>query len=125
MNVEGSTIEAAQAAPPHPPRLPFVLSIGITGHRIEALPEDAVETIVERLGTALGELKARASARYDRERGGFADAPPRILVVPGSIVVSATTSVSASNEVALRLSTGNGQCSDWRLIDPPSMHSSS
>lgn len=79
--MEGSTIEAAQAAPPHPPRLPFVLSIGITGHRIEALPEDAVETIVERLGTALGELKARAIALYDRERSCFADAPPRILFV--------------------------------------------
>jgi hypothetical protein len=56
-----SGFDAMDVAAAHPPRLPFVLSIGITGHRIEALHEAAVETIVERIGTALVELKARAA----------------------------------------------------------------
>jgi len=81
VNVESSTIEAAQAAAPHPPRLPFVLCVGITGHRIEALPDDAAETIIERMGTALVELKARAADLHHRERGCFADCEPRLLFV--------------------------------------------
>jgi hypothetical protein len=81
VNVEGSAIEAAHAAAANPPRLPFVLSVGITGHRIEALPEDAVETIVERIGAALVELKARAADLHQRERSIFADLPPRMVFV--------------------------------------------
>lgn len=66
----------------HPPRLPFVLSVGITGHRIEALPEDAVETIVERIRAALVELKAGALDLYRRERHFFSEtAEPRLLFV--------------------------------------------
>lgn len=82
MNVESSSIEAAQAAGgAHPPRLPFVLSVGITGHRIEALPKEAVQTIVERIGATLVQLKAGALDLYERERGLFTDAPPRLLFV--------------------------------------------
>ncbi len=58
-----------------------MLSVGITGHRVEALPEGALETIVERLGTALVEIKARAVNLYEREAGCFADCPPRMLFV--------------------------------------------
>lgn len=65
----------------HPPRLPFVLCVGITGHRIEALPDEAVETVIERLGTALVELKAQALELHLRERAIFADCPPRMLFV--------------------------------------------
>ena len=81
MNVESSLIEAAEAATVHPPRLPFVLTVGITGHRIEALPAEAVETIIERIGKALVELKARAGELYERERACFADCPPRMAFV--------------------------------------------
>ena len=82
MNVESSTIEAAQAAGgAHPPRLPFVLSIGITGHRIEALPKEAVQTIIDRIGATLVQFKAGALELYERERTLFADTPPRLLFV--------------------------------------------
>jgi hypothetical protein len=82
VNVESGTIEAAKAAGgAHPPRLPFVLSVGITGHRIEALPGEAVETIVDRIGATLVQLKAGACALYEQERQLFADAPPRLLFV--------------------------------------------
>jgi len=81
MNVESSSIEAAQEAAAHPPRLPFVLSVGITGHRIEALPNEAVETIIERIGATLAHLKAGALDLYARERSLFSDDPPRLLFV--------------------------------------------
>lgn len=82
MNVGSSSIEAAQAAAgAHPPRLPFVLSVGITGHRIEALPNEAVETIVERIGATLAHFKAGALDLYNRERSLFSDDPPRLLFV--------------------------------------------
>ena len=83
MNVAPSSIEAVEAAAEvnHPPRLPFVLSVGITGHRIEALPEEAVQTITERLASTLLQLKAGALELYERERSLFADSPPRLLFV--------------------------------------------
>jgi hypothetical protein len=82
VNVESSTIQAAHAAGgAHPPRLPFVHSVGITGHRIEALPKEAVQTIVDRIGATLVQLKAGALDLYERERALFADAPPRLLFV--------------------------------------------
>ena len=81
MNVESSVVEAAQAAAAHPPRLPFVLSVGITGHRIEALPTEAVETIVDRIAATLAQFKASALDLYEKERSLFADAPPRLLFV--------------------------------------------
>jgi hypothetical protein len=58
-----------------------VLSVGITGHRIEALPEEAVETIIERLAAALLQFKAGALDLYEREKGIFAQDPPRLLFV--------------------------------------------
>jgi hypothetical protein len=82
VNVESSSIEAAQTnGSARPPRLPFVLSVGITGHRIEALPEEAVETIVDRIGATLVQLKASALELHERERSLFADVPPRLLFV--------------------------------------------
>ncbi len=79
----GSRTAFARAAPAaqHPPRLPFVLSVGVTGHRTEALPEEAVETIVQRLRKTLVDLKQCAAALYERERDHFADRAPRLLFV--------------------------------------------
>ncbi len=72
---------AAAGDAQHPPRLPFVLSVGITGHRIEALPTEAVQTIVERIGATLAHLKAGALDLHKRERSLFSDDPPRLLFV--------------------------------------------
>ena len=55
--------------------------MGITGHRIEALEEDAVETIVERIGSALEQLKASAFDLYSKQGRFFSAAPPRLLFV--------------------------------------------
>jgi hypothetical protein len=101
VNVESSTIEPAQlAGGAHPPRLPFVLSVGITGHRIEALPKSAVQTIVDRIGATLIQLKAGALDLYERERGLFADAPPRLLFV--------SPLADGSDQIAAELALGLG-----------------
>jgi hypothetical protein len=81
VNVEPGSFEIAETAAAHPPRLPFVLSVGITGHRIEALPQEAVQTIVDRIGESLVQLKKGALSLYEKERAFFSDAPPRLLFV--------------------------------------------
>ena len=72
---------AGEAGDLHPPRLPFVLSVGITGHRSEAIPEDSLSMIVERLGASLAEIKDRAVDLHRRESALFADCEPRLLLV--------------------------------------------
>ena len=83
MNVESNATDfiEAPAEQAHPPRLPFVLSVGVTGHRVEALPEEAVEAIVDRIRFALESLKSSAIELHARERSLFSAAPPRLLFV--------------------------------------------
>lgn len=83
----------------HPPRLPFVLSVGITGHRIEALPEGAVEPAIERIESALVQLRQGALDLYAKERQFFSDAPPRLLVI--SPLADGADQIAA--EIALNL----------------------
>ncbi|MGN6155196.1 MAG: hypothetical protein ACTHN4_05615 [Sphingomicrobium sp.] len=90
---------ATSEAAAHPPRLPFVLSVGITGHRIEALPKEAVKTIVDRIGATLLQLKASALDLYERERALFAEVPPRLLFV--SPLADGSDQIAA--EIALEL----------------------
>ncbi len=99
MNVESSSLQLQHGGLSHPPRLPFVLSVGITGHRIEALPEDSVDAIVERIGTALVELNARATDLHARESGCFADVPPRMVLA--SPLADGADQIAA--EIALEL----------------------
>jgi hypothetical protein len=81
VNVAFAELAEETATGNHPPRLPFVLSVGITGHRTEALPPGAIETAVDRLEQALVQLRQGALDLYARERGFFSDAPPRLLFV--------------------------------------------
>jgi len=69
-----------QSGPNSPPRLPFVLSVGVTGHRGDALPAD-VAGLRDQIRRVL-ELVAHSFAQV-RERGGesFSDDPPRLLLI--------------------------------------------
>ncbi|QNM82181.1 hypothetical protein H8M03_09120 [Sphingomonas sabuli] len=82
-----------------PPRLPFVLGIGVTGHRIAALPEGEVGTIVERIRAVLAEVKACALDLHRREAAHFADCAPRLLFV--SPLADGADQIAA--EIALEL----------------------
>ena len=65
----------------HPPRLPFVLSVGVTGHRREALPAEACEGLEERIRGALTLLVEGAAAVLAQEAQFYTAEPMRLLFV--------------------------------------------
>ena len=67
----------AATASPGPPRLPFVLTVGITGHRLEALGADGGEVLRKRLSAALQVVTDSARAVHAREAALFQDHEPR------------------------------------------------
>jgi hypothetical protein len=64
-----------------PPRPPFIFSVGITGHRIEAIPADMLAGLGERLREILGLIERSALALADREQDFFASDPARLRLV--------------------------------------------
>jgi len=82
VNVESVPIEAVGEAPSlHPPRLPFVLSVGVTGHRKNAVPKEACDALKERIRTALSLLVQCAAAVQAKEREFYTDEPLRLRFV--------------------------------------------
>ena len=84
MNVEPLHVEAGRsndAASAHPPRLPFVLSVGVSGHRKEALPTESLDKLTERVRSALALLVDSASAVRAQEARFYTDDPPRLLFI--------------------------------------------
>ena len=79
MNRSVSAAELKTAASPSagPPRLPFVLSVGITGHRVDALGPEVLEALPERLMSALKLVTDAALAISKREPDLFSPKPPR------------------------------------------------
>lgn len=71
----------SSAAPPGPPRPPFVLSVGVTGHRADALPADGVAALSERIRGILTLVAEAGQALSIRERDCFAPDPPRMRFV--------------------------------------------
>ena len=68
-------------AAPGPPAIPFVLSVGVTGHRAEVLAEGDVERLRERVRETLVLLAAAGHELLERERDCFAPLPPRLRFV--------------------------------------------
>ena len=64
-----------------PPRFPFALSIGITGHRLDAFAPDALAAVERRIGEVLDLLVGEARALALQEAALFADRPPTITLV--------------------------------------------
>lgn len=64
-----------------PPALPFVFSVGITGHRREAIPEDVGPALAERLRGVLAKLADTATAIHREEGRYFSCADPRLIFV--------------------------------------------
>jgi hypothetical protein len=80
VNRRPDEVEAATASS-SPPRLPFVLSVGVTGHRSDALPADAVSLLGERLRGALQLIAEAASSIHLREAATFSPDPQRLQFV--------------------------------------------
>ena len=66
---------------PGPPRIPFALAIGVTGHRLDTISADALPHIERRLGEVLDLLGGEARALAAREGAMFAERPPTFTLV--------------------------------------------
>jgi hypothetical protein len=82
-----------------PPRLPFVLSVGVTGHRAEVLPEGSINPLGGRIRDVLALVAEAGSALHLAERGCFTADEPRLRFV--SPIADGADQIAA--EVALDL----------------------
>jgi hypothetical protein len=82
-----------------PPALPFVLAVGVTGHRKEALPPDSLPSLNKRLRAVLEELLEQAQKVRSANRQFFSNDPPRFLFV--SPLADGADQIAA--EIALEL----------------------
>ncbi len=82
-----------------PPQLPFVLSVGVTGHRADVFGPGALEGLAPRLREMFELIEAAGQGLLDREQDCFAEAPLRRRFV--SPIADGADQVAA--EVALEL----------------------
>ena len=64
-----------------PPAIPFVLAVGITGHRAEVLAEGDVDRLRERIRETLILIEESGRSLLDRERDCFASRAARLRFV--------------------------------------------
>ena len=64
-----------------PPRLPFALTVGITGHRLGGLAGVRVGEIGDEIALALDTIEREADALFEREAKLFAPTPPVLTLV--------------------------------------------
>ncbi|GAA3900207.1 hypothetical protein GCM10022276_18800 [Sphingomonas limnosediminicola] len=82
-----------------PPQLPFVLSVGVTGHRAEVLPEGSIDALRGRIREVLLLVAEAGRKLLAKETDCFSPDPPRLRFV--SPVADGADQISA--EVALEL----------------------
>ncbi|MEO8455279.1 MAG: DUF4231 domain-containing protein [Sphingomicrobium sp.] len=82
-----------------PPLLPFVLSVGVTGHRADVLPAGSVEPLRARIRDVLLLVAEAGEALLQKERDCFAPLPPRLRFV--SPIADGADQIAA--ELALEL----------------------
>jgi hypothetical protein len=71
----------AVQSPAGPPAVPFVLSVGVTGHRAEVLEAGDVDRLRERVRLSLLLVEQVGRALLERERDCFAPGPPCLRFV--------------------------------------------
>jgi hypothetical protein len=81
----------------HPPHVPFVLCVGVTGHRAEVLEAADVERLRQRVRDTLELIEQAGCALLERERDCFSPAPARLRFV--SPIADGTDQIAA--ELAL------------------------
>src|SRR5438270_6875468 len=82
-----------------PPPVPFVLSVGVTGHRADMIPEGAVAALRERIRETLALIAGAGAGLLARESDCFARDPSHLRFV--SPVADGADQIAA--EVALEL----------------------
>jgi hypothetical protein len=91
--------ERQSPAPSSPPSVPFVLSVGVTGHRAEVLDTGDVERLRGRVRQTLLLIEQAGRALLERERDCFAPRPPRLRFV--SPIADGTDQIAAELAVEL------------------------
>ena len=82
-----------------PPAVPFVLSVGITGHRSEALDPAAVASLPSRISEVLATLGASAIALSEREKSYFAPGAPSLRFI--SAIADGADQIAADSALSL------------------------
>ena len=82
-----------------PPPIPFVLAVGITGHRADVLPEGSVPILRDRIRDALERIEQSGRSLLVAEQDCFAPTPPVMRFV--SPIADGADQIAA--EVALEL----------------------
>ena len=86
-----------------PPPLPFVLSVGVTGHRLEALPAGSVETLQARVREVLGEIERAVHKVLAAHGSSYSSDPPRLVfispIADGADQIAAEVAVSMGYEL--------------------------
>ena len=84
MNFESSTTaptagrDADVGARARAPAIPFVVSVGVTGHRADVFPAGSVEALRDRLRDTLALIERAGADLLDKERDCFAPGPCRL-----------------------------------------------
>ena len=100
MNAPAAVVEPSRGAGRQsPPAIPFVLAVGVTGHRVEVLPPGGIPMLRERIRDALVQLEQSARALLESERAWFTASEPRLRFV--SPIADGADQIAA--EVALEL----------------------
>jgi hypothetical protein len=76
-----ATVTRGRVRQSGPPRLPFALTVGVTGHRLEAIPEAQRADVEGRIAGALERIELEALALHGREPHLFAPDPPVFMLV--------------------------------------------
>ena len=82
-----------------PPPVPFVLAVGVTGHRVEVLPEGSLPILSARVRDVLVQIEQSGRLLLEAESDCFADRPPQMRFV--SPIADGADQIAA--EVALDL----------------------
>ena len=86
-----------------PPALPFMLCVGITGHRAEALGDKAARALPARISAVLETIGKSGLALFERERSGFSKAAPELhfvsAIADGSDQIAAEAALSLGWEL--------------------------
>jgi hypothetical protein len=82
-----------------PPAIPFVLCVGVTGHRADVLPKGSVPVLRERVRDVLTLIERAGRDLLEKERDCFGEQPPKLRFV--SPVADGADQIAA--EVALEL----------------------
>jgi hypothetical protein len=96
LELEPGIIQRARA---RPPAVPFVISVGVTGHRADVIGAKGIESLRDRIRETLMLIANAGSALLERERDCFAPGPPRLRFI--SPIADGADQIAA--EVALEL----------------------